>query len=107
QGVVNGEVAAALRRLSAQLDPSDPGSAVGGLWSELAGVAARVEVLERRLRALEGTGETSRVDALEATAQAFSAELAPLGSLRAAVDDLEARLAELERTRGRSRAERQ
>jgi hypothetical protein len=97
QSVVNGEATAALQRLVAALDPIDPGSALGAVWAELARLDQSVADLERRLARLEGSAPTSRLDAVEGIARALASEVEPLGSLRATVAELEARLDRLER----------
>jgi hypothetical protein len=96
QAVVNGQTAAALQRIVLALDPADPASALGAVWTELIQLESRVGQLERRLARLEGTPGRPRLDALEYSARALSLELEPLGALRATVDDLERRLAGLE-----------
>ncbi|HEV8632712.1 MAG TPA: hypothetical protein VG370_00515 [Chloroflexota bacterium] len=78
QTVVNRQIAAALRRIAAELDPSVPEAAIAELWSALRRIEARL-------------GE----------ADALAAEIEPLGALRVAVAQLETRLAEVERWRAK------
>jgi hypothetical protein len=109
QVFVNGETAAALRRVAELLDPTDPGSAVGALWVEIARLGQRVDAIEARLggdgaSALrpgddEGAGGASRLDGIERNASALALEIEPLGRVRAAVAEIQARLEALERDR--------
>jgi hypothetical protein len=104
QTLVNQQLAAALRRLVAALDPTASGGPLAALWSAVGRLEARIEAIEATVAAGVGDDPAVRrigaeVTALRGGVDALNHELEPIGHVRVAVADLAARLDALERGR--------
>jgi hypothetical protein len=98
QTAANRATLAALERLAAQVDPANRESALGVLFGAIGELTTVVNDLQRRVAALEARvdRQVPRVDALERANEAATSELEPLGQVRVAIAELEARLRALE-----------
>jgi hypothetical protein len=94
QTAVNYAIVAALESLVRHLDPASASSPVGALWNAAGEMAAAVTDLRRQLAALEA--QLERLTALERANEMATLEMEPLGQVRVALAELEARLTALE-----------
>lgn len=97
QSATNAQVLAALQRVEAALDPTDPGSTLGATWTALNALSSRIAELDetsaaglaRTQRALARTqGTLAGPDGLAERVTALEQEIEPLGQLRVAIDGL-------------------